>query len=446
MKIQKAILILFCFCLVIMGCSKKNEDNIPELVYNCTSDAGEIKMLKEDIDKYSKEHNIRIKLIPFSGEEKLLSMMAAGEPPDIFYTNTFIRDRLASENRIIDLRVFADKDSITKSIREATIEQGKSIDGGWYHLCNWTNTLAVYFNKEVFDKYNIPYPKMDWTWDDMVETAKKLTSDDNHDGRIDRYGIYIAPHFISALERMNHAQYSKNSLFAELPEESIEVFKMYVDLFKTNHVMPPIEWVESMGMQYKQLLENGKIGMIVEALPNPQMIEILKIKWDVVPIPKINNKEPLYFRAYGGGLSISSSCKYPKEAWEFLTWLVFKSRIYSPNPMLKNSDFVGNYENRYPVLKNTNFKLIWELSEKYDGGDYRDFVRYSSWSASTILENCAPETNNVLRGSESIDKLKSAIEDVNKIIPKKVRDYLQNPAVKKVFKDKIESVLTSKDK
>jgi multiple sugar transport system substrate-binding protein len=413
-------------------------------VYNCTSDAGEIKILKEEIEKYSAEHKIRIKLIPFSGEEKLLSMMAAGQPPDIFYTNTFIRDRLASENRIIDLRQFADKDSITSQIREETIEQGKSIDGGWYHLCNWTNTLAVYFNKEVFDKNSVPYPKMEWTWDEMIETARKLTRDDNGDGKLDRYGIYIAPHFISALERMNHAGYTKNSLFAELPQESIETFNMYVDLFKTHQVMPPIEWVESMGMQYKQLLENGKIAMIVEAMPNPQLIEILKVRWDIVPLPKMNNKTPQYFRAYGGGLSISKDCKHPAEAWKFLKYLVFESKIYSPNPMLKNSDFTAKYLERYPVLKNSNFQAVWELSEKYDGGDYRDFVRYSSWSASVLLENCAPVLNNVLRGKESIDNLKAVIADVNKIVPKKVKDYLQNPAVKDEFRKKIESELNTK--
>ncbi len=424
-----------------MSCGDTKNDGVPELVYNCTSDAGEIKLLKEEIERYTAGRNIRIKLIPFSGEEKLLSMMAAGQPPDIFYTNTFIRDRLASENRILDLRQFADNDSITPKIREETIEQGKSIDGGWYHLCNWTNTLAVYFNKETFDKSGVPYPKMDWKWEDMIEIAKKLTADDNGDGRIDHYGIYIAPHFISALERMNHANYKKNSLFGELPPESIEAFNMYIDLIKSHKVMPPVEWVESMGMQYKQLLENGRIAMIVEALPNPQLFEILKVRWDIVPLPVMNNKKPLYFRAYGGGLSISKDCKYPKEAWEFLKWLVFESKLYSPNPMLKNSDFAESYQNKYPALKNSNFKAIWELSEINDGGDYRDFVRISSWSASVLLENIAPALNNVLRGKESIEVYKAAVDEANKLVPRKVRDHIKNPAVREEFRKKIEEEL-----
>jgi multiple sugar transport system substrate-binding protein len=29
--------------------------------------------------------------------------------------------------------------------------------------------MAVYYNKKIFDQFNIPYPTDDWTWDDLFE-------------------------------------------------------------------------------------------------------------------------------------------------------------------------------------------------------------------------------------------------------------------------------------
>jgi ABC-type glycerol-3-phosphate transport system substrate-binding protein len=436
----KNTLISFFIILLLFSCCKK-ADQLPELTYNCAADAFQIKILKEELTQYEKENNISIKLLPFSGEEKLLSMMAANQEPDIFYTNNMIRDKLAAENRILDLRQFAEKDSFIKNIRPETIEQGKSIDGGWYHLCNWTYTFAVYYNKSLFQKQNIPFSNTDWTWEEMTDIAKKLTLDQNNDGKTDQWGIYIAPHFISALERMNHAGYKRGNLFMEIPDESIEAWKQYINLFKSEKVMPEIEKIESMGMQYTQLLQNGKIAMIVEALPNPDLLQILKIDWDILPLPKMNKKDPLYFRSNDGGLSIAARCKYPDKAWNFLKWLISKSSTFAPNPVILSSDFISGYEAKYPVLKNTNFRKVWELSEKHNGGDYRDFVRYSSWSAPVILERSAPVLENVLKGKEPIEKYLNLKDEINKTVIGKVKEYLQNPSIKKEFKEKIESAL-----
>jgi hypothetical protein len=189
------------------------------------------------------------------------------------------------------------------------------------------------------------------------------------------------------------------------------------------------------------LLENGKIAMIVEAVPNLDLIQMLKIDWDMLPIPSINKKSPLYSKAYSGGISISSRCKYPEKAWHFLKWLVFESAMFTPNPMLKGTEFVNKYMEKFPGLKNSNFKIVWELADKYDGGDCRDFVRYSSWSALTILEQMAPALENVLRGKEELSKYLLMVDNVNSLAVKKVKEYLKNPAIKNEFRSKIEEEL-----
>ena len=43
---------------------------------------------------------------------------------------------------------------------------------------------AVYYNKEHFDRAGVPYPKDDWTWDDLLDKARRLTRRDDPAGPV----------------------------------------------------------------------------------------------------------------------------------------------------------------------------------------------------------------------------------------------------------------------
>ena len=49
----------------------------------------------------------------------------------------------------------------------------------------------MYYNKDMFDKYKLPYPDETWDWDKYLEVAKKLTLDTNGDGQIDQWGTTL---------------------------------------------------------------------------------------------------------------------------------------------------------------------------------------------------------------------------------------------------------------
>lgn len=54
--------------------------------------------------------------------------------------------------------------------------------------CN-VNANAIWFNKDVFDRSGVPYPKPGWTWPEFIEIAKKLTIRDER-GRAKQFGLY----------------------------------------------------------------------------------------------------------------------------------------------------------------------------------------------------------------------------------------------------------------
>ncbi len=441
--IRKKLKFLVCvgIAFFLQNCSKGNDTNAKLITLNVPANANLLQSLREQLPQYETEHGVRVQLIPFTGQEKLYAMMAAGQAPDIFYTNTVVRDQLAAEGRLLDLNTVAAGDSFVQQIRPEFIQRGTSIDGGWYQFCDWTYTYAVYYNKTLFDAAQVPYPDSSWTWAGMLDRARRLTRDVNGDGSTDQYGIFIPKHFVSALERMNGAEFTPNALLFDLPAESQETLQVYLNLIYQDKVMPEIAFTQAQGMQVSQMLNTGRVAMTVEAVPNLDFITALKIDWDMAPLPRMNNKSPLYFRSASGGLSLGSSCTHPQEAWKLIKWLVTQSPYNTPNPVLREVDFVGGWETRYPQLRATHFRQVWELSERFDGGDTRDFVRYSSWSSNAILEQLSPKMDLLFAGKLAVPELVQQSDEINRNVVSELKKTLGNKNLRPAFREKIREEL-----
>lgn len=434
------ILVLFCSVCIFLSCGN-NESDRDLIRFNVPANANLLKALREDLPEFEREYQVDVELIPFTGQDKLYAMIAAGNPPDIFYTNTVVRDRLASEGHLVDLYTVAEGDSFVDQVRPEFVRRGLSVDGGWYQFCDWTYTFAVYYNESLFKEAGIEPPDMEWTWSGLIQRGRALTADTNNDGDIDRYGLFIPKHFVSALEQMNGATYPPNMLFYDLHEESREALNDYIDLIYKEKIMPELAYTQAQGMQGSQMLNTGRVAMIVEALPNLDFIQSLTIDWDVAPIPRRGDKPPRYFRSSSGGLSISTTSPVPAKAWELIKWLVTQSRYNTPNPVLKGSQFVAGWEEKHPQLKQTSFRDVWEQSVRYDAGDIRNFVRYSSWSSPTILETIEPKMDLFFAGKLGLDDIVSMKQEVNERVIRELQSTLESPKLLPQFRQHLETEL-----
>jgi ABC-type glycerol-3-phosphate transport system substrate-binding protein len=424
------------------ACTNGDKNKIV-ISFNAPANISLLQTLRQQLPDFETEFGVRVNLIPFTGQEKLYAMMAAGQPPDVFYTNTVVRDQLAAEGRLLDIRPIAGKDPFVQSIRRPFIERGTCIDNGWYQFCDWTFTYGLYFNKNLFDEKHIAYPDSTWTWAGMLERARQLTCDKDGDAKTDQFGILIAKHFFSAVESMNGVICPGNEMFFTLSAESRQALQLYLDLMYKEKVMPELAFTQAQGMQLSQMLNTGRVAMVAEAVPNLDFITSLNVPWDVAPFPAMPPHPLKYFRSASGGLSISSACRHPDKAWELIKWLVTRSPYNTPNPVLQNVDFVGGWEAKYPLLFNTHFGQVWRLSERYDGGDNRDFVRYFSWSSNTILEQLAPKMDQLFSGEITLDELKGSADDINRLVVDELNKILTNPNIRPAFEKKIREKLAA---
>lgn len=436
---MKLSVVLAPVFFLLTGCGGSAGDE-RTIVYNCAANTVEIAALKPAQEKFFARTGIRVKLNPFSGEEKLYAMIAAGQAPDVFYTNNAVRDRLAAEGRLLDLRPFAEKDPVWAKLRPEVKAAAVSADGGIYSLGNWTHTCGVYYDRAAFAAAGLKPPAADWTWADFRAAAKALTRDDNGDGKPERYGVFIPAHFIEVLEQMNHAPIAHDALFLAIPPEAREVHEEYLSLIRAG-VMPDIRRVQALGMQAAQMLQSGRVAMLFEAVPHTGLIETLTNDWGVAPLPRFGAKEPRYFRSASGGLSLSATVKNPADAWRTLVWLISEAEPYQPSPVLAAVPFVTAWEEKYPRLRGRGFREVWELSEQHPGGDPRYFVRFASWSMGPVMTRFQPWLDRLWSGDATIDEVTAAVPGINADVRRDLERQLQSSALRPAWKASLERAL-----
>jgi multiple sugar transport system substrate-binding protein len=121
---------------------------------------------------------------------KLNTLVAGGSPPDIFAMDAPLYLDWQSRGALLNLKPYIDKSpGFLDGFYPQTL-QAYQLASGYYGLPRDFQTVVVFYNKEMFDAAGVAYPSPDWTYDDLRETAKKLTLDQDGDGKTDQYGFY----------------------------------------------------------------------------------------------------------------------------------------------------------------------------------------------------------------------------------------------------------------
>ena len=84
MTLRIGVLLSLLPAILWTGCRREQKSAVREIVYNCPANAAEIEALTREIPHFAEETGISVVLNPFTGQDKLYAMMAAGQAPDIW--------------------------------------------------------------------------------------------------------------------------------------------------------------------------------------------------------------------------------------------------------------------------------------------------------------------------------------------------------------------------
>lgn len=131
------------------------------------------KYIVEPVKK--KYPHITLELLDVSAYDKIV---AAGQIPDVAYTASPLINRLTQFDLQDNMEPLIKKFNFDLSkLNKVALDSVKTASG-YDYLIGIPFTMhfnALYYNKDIFDRFGAPYPKDGMTWDDARELARKVT-------------------------------------------------------------------------------------------------------------------------------------------------------------------------------------------------------------------------------------------------------------------------------
>lgn len=267
---------------------------------------------------------------------RLATSMAGGAPPDLFLMNYRFYGQFAAKDVIepLDERIAA-SDAIDSADYYPVAMDAFRWRGRQLCLPQNVSSLAVYYNRSLFDKYGVAVPKLGWTWNDLLATATAMTRDargvvvrgTESEGAAQRpavHGLGLEPSII----RLAPFVWSNGGEIVDDPRKPTrlaldtpaarEALKNFVDLRQAYGVVPTDEEVEAEDDESRFV--NGRLAMLMTSRrATTNFRSISDFEWDVAPLP--------VYREQAGVLHSDAYCMTrgatrKDAAWRFLEFAI----------------------------------------------------------------------------------------------------------------------------
>ncbi|MFB9280230.1 ABC transporter substrate-binding protein [Cohnella cellulosilytica] len=374
----------------------------------------------DKIKRFNESHpNIEVKMTLLPWDEtfrKIELSLASSKPVDLFYWDVPAY-AWYKKGLFKNLQPYFDKSLNMSEFDEKLFEPLKFDGENMYIAPENYQTLLFYYNKSAFDTAGIDYPNGDWTWDDVLDAARKLTVSEG--GKTSQYGFDAASLGVWwSWMALSWAQGGNIIADVHEPEavtldtpENAAALQFLQDMIYKEKVAPDVATKDANGMNF----QTGKLAMYVGGdWDLGTLKEITDFEWGVAPIPKWGDGRATPY--FVGGYVMAENTKHPDEAWEFIKWAmtdnqetIAKQQSWIPvhNPSREKIEAPewapeGYLEARFEWLKDGRigdiYHLKWrEANDKYmtpmqdeifiNGGDVKQALAKAEKEINALLQS-----------------------------------------------------------
>jgi multiple sugar transport system substrate-binding protein len=342
------------------------------------------------------------------------SLIASGDFPDIVYQGVNGINIYLDLNVPIDLAGLAKQNSydLNKFNAKALSAIKNYSDKGQLLALPFSDKYAVlFYNKDIFDKFAVPFPKDRMIWEDIIELGKRVA---RMDGGVQYKAIYYG---------------GERNISSELSLS-------YVDLKTGKAALTTDGWKRVLGltMQMDQLPGNLDIGdyrntfykdqtLAMVAASTQRIGELVdlpkqevKFNWDMAAYPNFKDKPGIAFDSNPIVLMISSKSKYQEQAFQAISVVTSEENQLNMTrngtlTVLKDQKIKEAYGANIELLKNKNVKGIFtnDYSDPSSFSKYDSVVREFINNAIMEVGSGQSDINTALREAE--EKANQAIAE-----------------------------------
>ena len=337
MKLKKALAMMLtgAMALSLAACGENGNGETTD-DSKAKSDSGELSVsiwdsyqepgIKEILADFTEETGIKTKLTVIKWDEYWTMLEAGaqgGSLPDVFWMHSNESERYMSNGMLLDLTdKIAESDTIDPENYPEDIWGLYTYEDKYYAVPKDVDTIALWYNKTLFDEAGLAYPTADWTWDDVTEAAKILTKEDGS-----QYGL--------AMRNDNNQEGYYNLVFDNGgyiisddktksgwdDPKTIEAMETLEGWIKDG-LMPSLETMSENSVDV--LFQSGKVAMACQGswmLAAYKSNEYTAENCDVVELPK-NAATGRRVSVYNGlGWAASANGNNTENAWKLIEYL-----------------------------------------------------------------------------------------------------------------------------
>ena len=280
--------------------------------------------LTEIMDIFTERTGIQIELQVLTWGTYWTFMEAGaigGDLPDVFWMHSGEVQRYMDAGMLLDLTSWiADSDYINLANYPQGVVNLYTWEGRNYAVPKDVDTIAIFYNRTMFEQAGVPTPQPGWTWEDLLEKAIALT-----DPEAGIYGFALPPsngqagwyNIIYAWD--GYVINNETNTSGLNDPNTIAAMEFFESIIHAG-VMPSLEnMVEN---QPEVLFVNGIVAMVPEGswmVPFYRDNEFSSEHANIAVMPQgPGGRHVSIFN--GLGWSAASATDHPYEAWRLIEW------------------------------------------------------------------------------------------------------------------------------
>ncbi|MBN1465659.1 ABC transporter substrate-binding protein [candidate division KSB1 bacterium] len=294
--------------------------------------------LEELLDRFEAEHpqiKIKAQYIPTGDAliQKLITAVQSKTAPDISWIHADYLGNLVGADAIYDLDHFIKGENGIPAAELADIYPSLIQLASWrktlYSMPMEATNLGLIYNKDHFRAAGLDAESPPQNWQELHDTALKLTFDKDGDGRFEQIGLFVPiypssgplnawmvwqwmPFLWQAGGYMINEEQTEVLFNSPAAIQATTLWKNLYDALD----------MRSFTTDYDISFAANRISMAFDGPWNlPRFAELLKdIDWAVAPLPA----GPVKSATVTGGeyLAIFKQSQHPNEAWAFIKWII----------------------------------------------------------------------------------------------------------------------------
>jgi multiple sugar transport system substrate-binding protein len=254
-------------------------------------------------------------------QTRLLTLIAAGDAPDVYWAHSYTNAGQAKRNIQMDLTPYLENEpSLGEDAWLLAAWKDFQIDGKQIGFPRETTSTVLIYNKELFDNHSLPLPADNWTWADFENAAVTITEGEGPDKIYGTADWHLNRNtWIKMWQKGGDVISEDGTQFTMNQEPSLSQIAEIAAWHHDLGVHLSAATTEAGGFTTGDLFTTGKVGMFPQFSVFTSILAS-EFEWDIAHLPK-DPDDIATTRVASAGHSMYAGTENADAAWSWLAYL-----------------------------------------------------------------------------------------------------------------------------